>query len=219
MDILTTLKSALMENDKVRDRSQQVEIGASSIGGCRRNAWHIINKTPKTNHDTENLSSILGTAIHEAVAKALKAYDIFGDDFEIEFPLEIPELRGNCDFYSAKSKLICDWKSVTLEKISRGTWIDAQKKMQVNLYAYMKNQKEPGSVERVAICAIPRDGKFSDCRVWEDDYDPKLAEKGLAWLEEIRNMSQPPAPERTIRFCANYCPYYDATGEVGCPSK
>jgi hypothetical protein len=27
-----------------------------------------------------------------------------------------------------------------------------------------------------------------------------------------------PSPEKPLAFCADFCPYYDPTGEEGCPS-
>ena len=218
MDIANTLKVALVEQDSKRARSTQREIGASSVGGCARQAWHIINQTPKTNFDTDKLAAIIGTAIHSTISQALQEYDVFGSEFDIEFPLQIPELRGNCDFYVRSTKTIYDWKSVTLKKLADGSWLDKQKKMQVSLYAYMRNQIEPDSVERVGLVAIPRDGRFRDLAVWEDDYNESLALEGLEWLRKVREATQAPKPERTRNFCVNFCEYYDSKGTVGCPS-
>ena len=67
MNIIKTLTTALKEADEQRDRSVQVELGASSVGGCKAQAWHILNQTPKTNHDTESLAAIIGTAMHTAI--------------------------------------------------------------------------------------------------------------------------------------------------------
>lgn len=219
MEITELLKSALVSADNQRDRSTQVEIGASSIGGCRRQAWNIINQIPKTNYETESLAAILGTATHHAIQEALQKYDVFGDDFMLETPLAIDGLKGNCDFYSRKEKLVADWKTVTLDKLRTGRWLDKQKKIQVNLYAYMLIQAGY-EVERVALVAIPRDGKMNQIVKWEDSYSPELAQEGLAWLQEVRDMKEPPAPERpAFVFCRNYCSWFDETGVNGCPGK
>ena len=78
MDIVKTLTTALREADSQRERSVQTELGASSVGGCRTQAWHILNQTPKSNFDTESLAAIMGTAMHTVIAEALAAHDVFG---------------------------------------------------------------------------------------------------------------------------------------------
>lgn len=218
MDIVKTLQTALVAADSQRDRSLQVEIGASAIGGCRTQAWHTINGTPTTNEGTESLAAIIGTAIHDTVQKALSAYDLFGEDFLLEEALQLPELKGHADFYSKSGRLVADWKTTTLKKIANGTYLDKQKKIQVQLYAKMLAEKYP--VERVALVFIPRDGRMRDIVVWEDIYRPELANEGLAWLREVKAMETAPAPERSAQyFCRDFCKFYDETGAVGCKGK
>ena len=217
MEILEVLKSALVQADSVRSRATQVEIGASSIGGCRAQAWHIINQTPKTNEGTETLATILGTAIHSTIQEALLSYDVFGDDFILEGEFNTQELKGHCDFYSKQNKLVVDWKTTSLKGLQK--FPTRQQKIQVNLYGYLlRSNGYP--VERVALVAIPRDGKMADIVKWESDYDQKLVDEGLEWLAEVKAMPTPPPPERPARiFCASYCSWYDPTGERGCPGK
>lgn len=217
MEIVEVLKSALVQADNARARSEQVEIGASSIGGCRAQAWHIINQTPKTNERTETLAAILGTAIHSAIQEALLSFDVFGDDFLLEQEFTTPELKGHCDFYSREHKLVADWKTTSIKGLSK--FPTRQQKIQVNLYGYLlRSNGLP--VERVALVAIPRDGKMSDIIKWESEYDQALVDEGLAWLAEVKAMPTAPLPERPAKiFCAQYCSYYDPSGEVGCVGK
>jgi hypothetical protein len=218
MDIVKTLTTALKEADGQRDRSLQVELGASSVGGCRAQAWHILNQTPKTNHDTESLAAIIGTATHNAIYQALQAHDIFGDDFILEEEFSDEYFKGHCDFYSRKDETVYDWKTTTLEKLAKGGLPTAQQKMQVNIYASLIAQKYP--VKRVGLVFIPRDGKMSQIVSWEADYDPELVNEARSWVAQVKAMETPPPPERSARFfCANYCNYYDQTGVTGCPGK
>jgi len=210
------LKAALSDAESTRGRSTQVEIGASSIGGCRAQAWHIINQTEKTNHDTERLASMLGTAMHTLISEALETYDVF-DDFVIEKELLTDDLKGHCDFYSKSAKLVADWKTTTLKNLAK--FPTPQQKMQVHLYGYLLTENGY-EVEDVALVAIPRDGRTGDIRVWQDKYSPYQAQKGLAWLKEIKAMETPPPPERSAAFfCRDFCQFYDATGEIGCKGK
>ena len=55
MDIGGLLKSALTSYDDARERSNQAEIGPSSVGGCARQAWNIIHQMPKTNFEIESI--------------------------------------------------------------------------------------------------------------------------------------------------------------------
>ena len=218
MDIIKTLTLALNEADDQKERSTQVELGASSVGGCRTQAWHILNQTPKTNNETEKLSAILGTAMHTAIAEALKAHDIFGDDFILEEGFSDEYFKGHCDFYSRQAETVYDWKTVTLAKLAKGGLPTKQQKMQVNIYASLIAQQYP--VKRVGLVFIPRDGKMSDIVAWEDNYNPALVEEARAWVAEVKAMQTPPPPERSARFfCAAYCNFYDASGVVGCPGK
>jgi hypothetical protein len=218
MDIVKTLTTALKEADGQRDRSLQVELGASSVGGCRAQAWHILNQTPKTNHDTESLAAIIGTATHSAIHDALKAHDIFGDDFILEEGFSDEYFKGHCDFYSRKAETVYDFKTTTLEKLAKGGLPTKQQKIQVNIYASLIAQKYP--VKRVGLVFIPRDGKMSQIVSWEADYDPELVNEARSWVAQVKAMETPPPPERSARFfCANYCNYYDQTGVTGCPGK
>ena len=218
MNIIKTLTTALKEADEQRDRSVQVELGASSVGGCKAQAWHILNQTPKTNHDTESLAAIIGTATHTAIFEALKAHDVFGDDYLLEEEFSDDYFKGHCDFYSRKDETVYDWKTTTLDKLAKGGLPTAQQKMQVNIYASLIAQKYP--VKRVGLVFIPRDGKMKDIVAWEDDYNPKLVEKARKWVADVQAMDSPPPPERpAFRWCKNYCSYYDKTGEIGCPGK
>ena len=217
MDIIKTLTTALKEADNQRARSTQVELGASSVGGCRAQAWHIINQTPKINEGTESLAAILGTAIHNTVQEALQSYDLFGEDYLLEQGFETPELKGHCDFYSRKDKLVVDWKTTSLKNLPK--FPSAQQKMQVQLYGYLLTQNGL-EVETVALCAIPRDGRMRDIKVWQAPYDESVAQEGLQWIAEIKAMECAPPPERSAAFfCRDYCSYYNPSGKIGCTGK
>lgn len=216
MDIQNLLKIALYEQDGQRDRSQQTTLGASSVGGCRRQAWNIINNVPKTNPDTEHLAAIIGTALHTTIAGAMEAADPFGEDFLIEQAFETPELKGHCDLFIKSTGTVIDWKTTTKKKLAE--FPSKQQRMQVQLYGYLIEQAGH-KVNEVSLVAIPRDGVSKDIKVHVEPYDPAIAQTGLDWIAEIKAMETAPAPEKSSFFCKNYCSYYDQSGEVGCPGK
>lgn len=216
MDIQNLLKIALYEQDGQRARSQQTTLGASSVGGCRRQAWNILNEVPKTNYDTEHLAAIIGTAIHSTIAGAMEAADPFGEDFLIEQGFETDLLKGHCDLFIKSTGTVIDWKTTTKGKLAK--FPDDQQRMQVQLYGYLI--EEAGHmVNEVALVAIPRDGQTKDIKVHSEPYSREMAQQGLDWIEEVKSMDKPPAPEKSAFFCRNYCSWFDPTGSVGCPGK
>ena len=217
MDIGGLLKSALTSYDDARERSNQAEIGPSSVGGCARQAWNIIHQMPKTNFETESIAATMGTAIHAVIAEGLQNINHF-EDFMIEFELSTPDIKGHIDFYSKSEKMLIDWKTVTLKKL--GTkWVDKQKRMQIQIYGYLL-EENGYPIENVALCAIPRDGwRFQDAVYHVEPYNREMALEGINWVRALKESDFPPAPEETQFFCKNFCDYFDETGEVGCTGK
>ena len=219
IDLQGMLIKSLEAYDSQRDRSQQVEVGPSSIGGCRRQVYHILKQTPKVNTETESLASILGTFIHAGIADSIKREDPFGDNFIIEQEVTFGNLKGHVDLFIKDLGLVVDWK--TTKKASLRYFPKMQQRLQVQVYGYLLSQNGH-EVKNVSLVAIPRDGIMTEIRAHVEPYDENLALEGLAWLNDLRALvaMNGPAPEPTERlsFCANYCDYYDPTGEIGCPS-
>ena len=219
MDLSNLLSKSLLAFDNSRDRSLQVEIGPSQIGGCRRQVYHQLIGTPETNLNTESLAAILGTFIHSGVAEAIKREDPFGDNFLIEQEFVAGDLKGHCDLYIKDMKTVVDWKTTKLKSLRY--FPSAQQRMQVQIYGYLLTANGH-KVENVALVAIPRDGEMAQIKTHIEAYNPEMAQQGLKWLEEVKQLAisseSAPAPEKDAVFCVNYCSYYDASGEIGCPS-
>ena len=219
MDLSNLLAKSLTAYDNSRDRSIQVEIGPSQIGGCRRQVYHQLVGTPETNPNTEALAAILGTFIHAGIAEAIKREDPFGDNFLIEQEFAAGDLKGHVDLYIKDQKTIVDWKTTKLKSLRY--FPSAQQRMQVQIYGWLLSANGY-EVENVALVAIPRDGEMAQIKTHVEVYDPEMAQEGLRWLEEVKQLAisseSPPAPEKDPVFCVNYCSYYDASGEIGCPS-
>jgi len=216
MNIELLLKTALKDNDRSRERSQQTQLGASSVGGCRRQAFHILNATPKTNHDTENLAAIIGTSLHATIAEAMKKMDVFGDDFLIEQEFNTPDLKGHCDLFIKSTGTVIDWKTTSKKNIA--SFPSDQQRMQVQLYGYLI--EEAGhKVNEVCLVAITRDGTFGHTKVHKEPYDREMALQGIEWIKDIQGMTIAPEPEKPRGFCRSYCEWYDESGTAGCPAK
>ena len=74
IDLQQMLAKSLVAHDGQRDRSKQVAIGPSSLGGCSRRVWHDLKRSEKIN-TTETLAAILGSFIHAGVEKAIRRED------------------------------------------------------------------------------------------------------------------------------------------------
>ena len=217
-DIAKMLVGALSAHDEQRDRSVQVDVGPSLIGDCKRRVFMHLTQAPKVN-ETDSLAAIMGTFIHAGIAEAIKREDPFNDNFMIEQEFSIEGLRGHVDLYIKDKKQIVDWKTTKAKSLRY--FPSEQQRMQVQVYGYLLSQNGY-EVEKVTLVALARDGGFADVREHSEPYDPEMAQRGLDWLAEVKEMAKNgeiPKPEKDVFFCRSYCNYYDATGVNGCQSK
>jgi hypothetical protein len=197
-------------------RDNQVEVGPSEIGGCRRKVWHRLQQTPTINHDTLRMAAWMGTSIHKAIEAEIIKTDPFEDKYLLEVEVHRDGLMGHVDCYDIAEKQVVDWKTTTKKNLS--SFPSDQQRMQVQLYAWMLNGSgfETTSVQLVGI---PRDGNELDIVTHVEDYDEDMALEGISWLREVKDQLFPPDPEKPVRFCRDYCNFYDQTGILGCPGK
>ena len=218
IDLQQMLAKSLVAHDGQRDRSKQVAIGPSSLGGCSRRVWHDLKRSEKIN-TTETLAAILGSFIHAGVEKAIRREDPFGDNFLIEIEVSHGDLMGHCDLFIKDQGIVVDWKSTT--KKGFRYFANQQQRWQIQTYGWLL-EKNGYEVKEVSLVGIPRDGNMADIKVHREPYDPAVAEEAIAWLENIKQIVETdapaPAPEKFAPFCTNYCSYFDPTGVKGCPS-
>ena len=99
-------------------RGQQVEIGPSEVGGCRRAVWHRIQRTPVINPPRYRLSGNMGTAIHQWIERQIRMYDPFEERYLTEVEIEAGGLIGHADVYDTLNGTVVDWKTITKKKAS-----------------------------------------------------------------------------------------------------
>lgn len=218
IDLQATIIKSLRGYDQQRDRSQQVEVGPSSLGGCARRVWYDLKQWPKINQ-VESLGAILGTFIHSGMEKAMQRLDPFNDNFLIEVELQHEDIKGHCDLFIKDIGLVVDFKTST--KSGLRYLGSQQQQWQIQTYGWLLTQAGY-KVNHVSLVGIPRDGKMNDIKVFQDDYRPEIAEEALQWLANLKRWAasddEPPRAERPINFCKDYCPYFDMSGVNGCPS-
>lgn len=216
MTIANELIKAVTASSKGSSRSLQKQVGPSEIGGCRRKTWLKINGYQSTNPNTLRLSAIMGTAIHTYIQEAFERQDPFNERYILEGEFEYEGLMGHVDMYDKENREVVDWK--TVKKTNLTYFPSKQQRMQVQLYGYLLT-KNGIEVKTVTLVAIPRDGDERDIVYHSEPYDESVALAGLAWLKEVQEMTEAPAPEKDAFFCQHYCNFYDKTGMVGCTGK
>lgn len=189
------------------ERDRQANIGPSELGGCARKVWHRLDGTPETNTATIKLPARMGTAFHSWIEHQLQ------DDprFLLETRIERDGMTGHVDCFDLETNTVIDWKTSTVN--STPYFPSKQQRWQVQVYGWLMEAVRP--VEAVCLVMIPRDGTEHDIVTHREPYDPRVAAEALAWLEDIRQGSQP-KPGKKKKFCRDYCQFYDPTGIIGC---
>jgi hypothetical protein len=196
------LIDALTAADNRRPRTQQKAIGVSALGGCRRKVWHEIQGDVGKN-PTQRLAAIMGTAIHAAIELAF-AKD---PNVLIEHRVEIDGLPpATIDFFDPTAGEVVDWKTIKMS--GRDFFVSKQKRWQIQTYGYLLS-RDGFTVNTVTLVGIPRDGTEDDIIIYSEPYDESVALEALAWLDDLRAATEPPAPERdAASFCSKYCPLF-----------
>ena len=197
------LMKALTQYDNNRARSQQKELGVSSIGGCRRKVWFTLNGYEKVN-PTIKLPALMGTAIHKMIEEAITEDD-WDNNYELEREVEYGGLKGHIDLFIPSIGAVVDWK--TTKKAGLDYFPKLNQRWQVQLYGYLLS-KNGSEVKTVTLVAIPRDGDERQIKIHTEEYNEAIALEALAWLEDVKNRTEIPEPENYANFCALYCSYY-----------
>ena len=207
------LLTVLHAKDASRDRSTQTQVGPSEIGGCRRKVWYRLNSQPHTNDNQSKLAAIMGTAIHAAIEDAIQHLDPEGKDYLVESEVAHGDMKAHVDLFIPSTGAVIDWKTSKVKNLSY--FPSTQQRWQVQLYGYLLS-KNGYDVKTVNLVAIARDGDEKNVKVHTEDYSEEIALTAMAWLEEVKAMTELPEPEKDSNFCKNYCQYYDESGMMGC---
>jgi hypothetical protein len=208
------LVDVLHAKENSRPRSNQVQIGPSELGGCRRKVYYRLHDQHETNTGEMKLAAIMGTAIHSAIEQAIALADPDGTKYVVEQEVEWGDMKAHIDLWIPETGDVVDWKTVKKNNLSY--FPSTQQRWQVQVYGYLLDKSGKGKPVNVNLVAIPRDGDERDIKVHSEPYDPAIAEEALAWLAEVKAAEVAPSPERDENYCKFYCKYYDASGDIGC---
>lgn len=181
---LPSTREVLLAFDAARPRTQQVEIGMSALGGCRRQTgYRLAGLPPDPEWEPDNIQAILGTAIHQAAAEGvlLLVPGARAEDLEVMFG----GLKGHPDVYydgvvrDVKTK---GYGSIQLEMIrqrgpSRGELF------QVHCYAaglILKGYP----VHTVELDYIARDS--GEEFLYSEPFSMAVVTEAMDWLRDVR---------------------------------
>lgn len=176
------LKSrVILEITKGTERDKQKRVGPSGIGNpCPRCLGRELLGVESEREFS--LYPWIGTAVHFYLEHTSFP------DAKHELKLEVGEvpgygtIKGTTDIYFPNEGIIGDWKIVGLKKIKeyRVKGVPTQYRYQAMMYA--RGCELAGMVvESIAIIFIPRDsGNVNDIWIYEEEYQPEMAEAALA---------------------------------------
>lgn len=198
--------------DEDRPRSQQIAVGWSEVGGCRRAlAYRLTDTWPSDEPDT--WAAIRGTGLHDVILTARKAQD---PQLLIEHPTTYRGIPGHADEVDPARNEVTDVKTTRLGNSL--VWRrdpDALRAKRIQAHGYAAGLIEQGVLTEgctVRILVVPVDGRFSDWWAHEEPFDRALADEGVARLDEVRGLladtdTYIPRDE-PYAWCADWCPFF-----------
>jgi hypothetical protein len=209
--VLTTVE-LLLRADQQRPRTQQVHVGFSDLGSCRRRTGYKLALTPHVNTAGE-VQAAIGTAVHDLIAVVQAEFCEDGD--LVEHPVEYAGIRGKLDRYERSTRTVTDTKTTSarwLEHIKLHGADDGHI-WQVSCYAAgLIKQGVP--VERIRIEYLARD--TGEQFIVEKAFNPQDVRDALEWLKLVRDTDLDALPrdyDPDSKFCRG-CPYGGLDGGI-----
>lgn len=205
---LPSTTELLLAWDAQRPRSQQVEMGMSKLGSCRRQAgYHLQGYPPDEDYEKNEVQTILGTSIHEAAAAAARMFVPGAQTESLE--VRFGGLLGHPDIYL--DGVVRDIKTVgyamQLEQ-RRQLGPPQRERYQVHTYgAGLILAELP--VHTVEIDYIDR-GSGAEY-LFSEPFSVDVVAEAMAWLDDVRStditlLSRDYRPDSA--FC-QHCPYFE----------
>lgn len=164
--------------DRERPRSQQVELGASQLLGCRAAAILRLNRVPESDPRLR-WDALVGTAIHSVCEAAA------GEGVLSEVRFQYRGVWATIDRYEAP--VLTDVKTkkdaAAIRTVQR-FGPSRQNVAQVMLGAAAL-QEAGFPVERVELLYLPRVGEPSDAWVWSAEPDRAAADEAAEWAAKV----------------------------------
>lgn len=182
------LTEALRDEDEQRARSQQVELGASELGMCRRRAAYRLARTEPTDRPFKG-AALVGTAIHAEVLPAL------GRRLEllVELPVVLGGVPGHVDLAGLRGRtlLVLDLKTKDGRAFEGACAQRIPREWDYQTAVYAEAVRELYPAEDydevlVGVVLMSRDTGELHVRTWA--HDPATAAAALDWKREVEQL-------------------------------
>jgi CRISPR/Cas system-associated exonuclease Cas4 (RecB family) len=181
--VIPTVRELLLAHDAQRPRSQQVEMGMSSLGSCRRQAgYHAQGYAPDPEFVDVGIQAVLGTACHEAAARAARALipGAAAEDLEVSFA----GLKGHPDLWVDGTVVDLKTKGYSLQVENVRQNGPAQRDLW-QISAYAAGLILAGyPVHTLRLDYIARDS--GDEHIHEQPFSTEVVQLAMAWLADVR---------------------------------
>lgn len=214
--------------DASRPRSMQKFLGPSEIGSpCPRQLAYKLAGTEEVNQTADPWFPIIGSAVHELLAKAMGWYnDVYlgraaNPRFLMENRVHVAAenqgytTSGSTDVYDVDLQRVVDWKIVgvtTMRKVEAGNTPEekAGPQYRVQGMTYGKGWEQAGyPVKSVMIAFLPRSNFLNKMKLVEMAYDRSIADVAQARVAAIDAMrAHLPVEQFPAGGCTIWCPFY-----------
>lgn len=193
--LLGDLEAVVRDHARGATRSQQVALGPSEVGQtCERRLALTLLGAPKINDDRDEWTSSVGTAIHSWMEKAFTDANTrlvaagLPPRWLVEQTVTIrPGLDGHCDVYDLWTHTVLDHKFpgvTSIRKYRKQGHPGQQYRWQGHCYG-LGWARLGFPVKNVAIAMYPRSGIIRDTWLWQEPYDPAIAEEALKRVDDL----------------------------------
>lgn len=198
---LPTATEILLAYDAARPRTQQVEIGMSQLGACRRQTGYRLRQVPPDEgYQDGGVQAVLGTAVHEVLAEGIRllAPGAHAENLIVHFA----GLKGHPDVYH--DGVLRDYKTLGYAmQVEARRQRGPQRRERWQGHTYAAGLIISGlPVHTVQLDYIARDS--GEEYLHEEPFDATAVAEAMAWLEDVRT-TQTELLERDYRPDSAFC--------------
>src|SRR6185312_5827678 len=166
-----------------------------------------LHAAPETNTETHVLASVRGTAVHTHLEPLLESLG-----YEVESEVEYAGILGHVDAF--RDGVVEDTKSCLASKARALRMYGPSEGWRIQVQGYARAKAEKGiPVHTVRIVAYAIDSS-EELVVWEEPYDPDIAERAVGRVDALAAQDDPPEPGMDASWCESFCTFYGA-----CPGR
>lgn len=204
------------------ERSSQVAIGFSEVGGdCQRKLAHRLAGTA-VSHRADPWPALVGTGVHTVLAEGFTRVDAGVGRFLVEHRVSYRGVVGTADLYDRRLRTVVDWKTTTKAKIARIRRMGPPASYSVQLQGYAAGLAEQGyDPAWVALAYLPTDGTVADMYIHLGPVDLGVIDAAVDRLDHIATTPLTETAMAPSPLC-NWCPFYAPKTtdlSTGCPGQ